>query len=43
MPKAIPKRSFLLRKDVVAKKGISIEVTADELKKFQKDLLPLKK
>lgn len=43
MPKAIPTRTFLLRKDAVAKKGEAIEVTAEELKKFKKDLLPLKK
>lgn len=43
MPKAISKRNFLIRKDLVAKKGQSIEVTAEELKKFKNDLIPLKK
>ena len=43
MPKAIPKRTFLLKKDTVAHKGIAIEVSNDELKKFKKDLLPIKK
>lgn len=41
--KAVPKRTFLLRKNVVATKGIAIEVTNEELKKFKNDLLPLKK
>jgi hypothetical protein len=43
MPKAIPTRTFLLRPTTVAKKGEAIEVTAEELKKFKTDLLPLKK
>lgn len=43
MPKAIAKRSFLVRKDLVAKKGQSVEVTAEELKKFKNDLIPIKK
>lgn len=43
MPKAIPKRNFLLRKDLIAKKGQSLEVTPEELKKFKNDLIPLKK
>jgi hypothetical protein len=43
MPKAVPKRTFLLRKDTVATKGVALEVTSDELKKFKKDLLPINK
>jgi hypothetical protein len=43
MPKAIPKRTFLLKKDVVAHKGVALEVTAEELKKFKSDLIQLKK
>jgi hypothetical protein len=43
MPKAIPKRTFLLKKDVIAHKGVALEVTAEELKKFKSDLIQLKK
>lgn len=43
MLKAIPKRTFLIRKDVIAHKGIAIEVTAQELKRFKSDLIQIKK
>lgn len=43
MPKAIPKRTFLLNKSTVAHKGVAIEVSAEELRKFKKDLIALKK
>lgn len=47
MPKAIPKRTFLLRnennKSVIAKKGEAIQVSSEELKKFKSDLIELKK
>lgn len=43
MPKAVPKRTFLLRKNTVAHKGVAIEVTNEELKHFKNDLLAVKK
>lgn len=43
MPKAIPKRTFLLRKDTIAHKGVALEVSQEELRKFKQDLIALKK
>lgn len=48
--KMIPNRTFLLRqidaedggkKDVIARKGVPIDVTADEAKRLANDLAPL--
>lgn len=45
--KAIAKRTFLLRnengKSIIAHKGEAIQVTSEELKKFKRDLIELKK
>jgi hypothetical protein len=47
MIKAVPKRTFLLRRennvDVIAKRGEFIMITAEELKKFKVDFIVLKK
>lgn len=47
MIKAIAKRNFLLRRengvDVIAHRGIAIMVTMEELRKFRKDFIVLKK
>jgi len=47
MPKAISKRTFLLKrengKDIIAKKGEAITVTVEDLKKFKSDFIELKK
>lgn len=47
MPKVISKRTFLLKhengKDVIAKKGEAIVVSAEEFKKFKNDFIELKK
>jgi hypothetical protein len=47
MIKAVPKRTFLLRRengvDVIARRGEFIMVTPEELKKFKVDFIVLKK
>lgn len=47
MPKVISKRTFLLKrengKDIIAKKGESMTVSAEDYKKFKSDFIELKK